>query len=146
MASDFSALIASVHEAMASRLEPQLEELGVSWTSFQLLAAVHGAEGKIAQAEIAHRLGVAPATLSESVQGHLKHGTLIQVGSEIDRRVKHLELTKFGKEKFAEIFRLVAATEKEMLTGIPAAERKAVEKVLTRVVQNLESPGTKPLR
>ena len=70
--------IAAIYERQAEWLEPRLADLGVSWATFQLLTTVAGAGEEASQIEVARRLGVTAATLSESVQGHVGRGLLKQ--------------------------------------------------------------------
>ena len=58
--------VATLYELQSAWLEPKLKEMGVRWTTFQLLATIFGAGDDARQAEVARRLGVSPATLSES--------------------------------------------------------------------------------
>lgn len=143
---EFAALLATAYDQMAARLEPGLKKLGVSWSSFQLLAAVHSSDGRVSQAELASRLGIAPATMTEAVQAQIKAGMVQQIPSEHDRRVKTLRLSPKGNRTFSQILQLLEEAEMDMLKGVSSANRAVVEKVLTRVAENLETAGTKSLR
>lgn len=91
------------------------------------------------QAEVARRLAIAPATLSESVQIHVENGLLTQEASPGDRRKKVLRLTPAAKKKMTEVGKYVQELEATMASGLSNEQRINLEKVLEKVVNNLES-------
>jgi DNA-binding MarR family transcriptional regulator len=113
--------------------------MGVSWATFQLLTAVSNAGAAASQVEVARRLGVTAATLSESVQSHMDKELLARTRSEKDKRVKILTLTPKSKEIMSKIRDLVFESDEMMSRGILPNEMTAAKKVLDRVMQNLES-------
>lgn len=137
--SAFIPRIAALHELQSIFLEPKLRKLGISLNTFQLLTAIHAAGASASQVEIARRLGISPATLSETVQVHIRRGLLDQAPSTTDRRVKILRLTKSSSSKLKEVVRLLDELEAEMLRGIsPSALRQAMA-VLDQVIENVEN-------
>lgn len=140
MAKSFlGARIAAAYELHAEWMEPRLTALGVSWASFQLLVTVSNAGANASQIEVATRLGVTAATLSESVQSHIERGFLTRTQSEKDKRVKILRLTPKSSEIVKKILELVAESEEMMTRGVLPDEMAVARKVLDRVMQNLES-------
>ncbi len=133
------ALVAAVYELQSSWLEPRLKAIGVSWGTFQLLTTVSSAGKKASQVEVARRLGVTAATLSETVFSHVQKGLLEQVPSQQDRRVKILALTDRSKTLMKQIKRLVSESEKTMVKGISDTEAERLSGLLERVMSNLES-------
>ncbi|HXH60471.1 MAG TPA: MarR family winged helix-turn-helix transcriptional regulator [Fimbriimonadaceae bacterium] len=131
--------IASVYELQAEWLEPRLNELGVSWSSFQLLSTVASAGDEASQIEVARRLGVTAATLSESVQSHIERGLLRQVTSEKDKRVRLLVLTPTSTRLVQEIRNLVIESEQVMVKGLQFSETSNAASILDRVLSNLRS-------
>jgi len=85
--------IGLLYDLQASWLEPRFARHGLSFTTFQLLAAVQSAGKSASQVEIARRLGISAATLSEAVFALVKRGWIQQAASSTDRRVKVLSLT-----------------------------------------------------
>jgi DNA-binding MarR family transcriptional regulator len=120
-------------------MEPRLAAIGVSWATFQLLTTVANAGLKASQIEVARRLGVTAATLSESVQSHVERGLLVQVQSQTDKRVKVLKLTPHAQDLVGKIRELVVQAEAMMSRGVLPDELASTVKVLDRVMQNLES-------
>jgi DNA-binding MarR family transcriptional regulator len=140
MTSDLiGARIAALYELQSAWLEPRLADIGVTWTTFQLLAAVTAAGRSASQIEVARRLGVTPATLSEAVFQHVKRGLLEQVASPRDRRVKVLRLTPDAKAVMRQIKKLLEESESLMTAGIAQEDSAAAARFLDRLRDNLQS-------
>ncbi len=133
------ARIAAVYDLQAEYLEPRLEALCVSWTTFLLLTAISNAGEEASQIEVARRLGVTAATLSESVQNHVAKGLIRQTNSKKDGRVKVLVLTAKTTRVLQKIRDLVVASEETMTRGLLPHELSAACIVLDRIEQNFES-------
>ncbi|MBN8691410.1 MAG: winged helix-turn-helix transcriptional regulator [Armatimonadetes bacterium] len=131
-------LIAAIYEYQAAYLEPKLKKIGLSLGSFQLLAAVHAAGEGASQIDIARRLGIAPATLSETVQIQVNNGMLEQVTSKVDRRVKSLVLTNDAKKKLEEVRKMIQQLEQAMLAKLPPANLNVTLSTLETVLDNVE--------
>lgn len=130
--------IAALYELQAVFVEPTLKSHGLGWGAFQLLATVHAGGGRVPQAEIARRLGVAPATLCESVQTYVKKGLLVQTASTEDRRAKGLSLTPRAETIVRAVLVALDEAEQAMLHGIGATPRNATAATLDRCLENLE--------
>lgn len=130
--------VAAIYELQAAWLEPRLKQIGVRWSSFQLLAAIVGAGDEASQAEIARRLAVAPATLSEAVQNHVERGWVEQVPSPRDKRLKVLRLTLQGKKLMGQVRNLVIECEHLMAAAVTPAQSTACAKVLDKMIESLE--------
>lgn len=130
--------IAAVYELHAAFLEPKLKQIGVSWATFQLYSAVFAAGSSASQAEVARRLGLTPATLSESVQIHVRKGLLEQVPGANDRRVKILRLTAKAEKQLKQIRELISQAETVMLEGLSSEETRVVSALLDRCRGNFE--------
>ncbi len=133
--------IAAVYELQAAWLEPELRKLGIRWNTFQLLSAVQHSGGRAAQVEIARRLGVTPATLSESVRSHVQAGLIEQAPSNADRRARMLSLTVEGRRLMDEIGKRLAECESTMMRGLSDKQLEQARRVLEQVYQNLQSQG-----
>lgn len=130
--------VATLYELQSAWLEPRLAQLGVRWTTFQLLATIVGAGDEASQAEVARRLGVSPATLSESVQNHVKDGLIEQIPSTTDKRLKVLQLSPQGKKMMGKIRTLIVECEDLMSGSVSTQEAKTCAKVLDRMIESLE--------
>ncbi len=137
--SQLGPLVATLYELQSAYLEPKLKAAGIRWTTFQLLAAVIGAGDQASQAEIARRLAVAPATLSEAVQTHVRQGLLIQAPAPSDRRKKILQLTPEAKRKMSKVAVHVQTLEQLLTASISPKLIAETETALEKMVQNLEN-------
>ncbi|MFM9872769.1 MAG: MarR family winged helix-turn-helix transcriptional regulator [Fimbriimonadaceae bacterium] len=136
--SQLGPFIATIYELQSAWLEPRLKAAGIRWTTFQLLATVLGAGDDASQAEVARRLAVAPATLSESVQIHVEKGLLTQEASPKDKRKKVLRLTAAGKKKMSSVAKHVQELETHLIQGISPKDLGSIEQSLGKIVENLE--------
>ncbi|MBX3110725.1 MAG: winged helix-turn-helix transcriptional regulator [Fimbriimonadaceae bacterium] len=130
--------VATVYELQSAWLSPRLKAKGISWTTFQLIAAVHAAGDDASQVEVSRRLGVSAATLSESVRDHVAKGILEQVPSQQDRRVKVLRLTSRATGFYRDISSLVNECEALMSAGLSAKDVESCAKTLDQMIQKLE--------
>jgi MarR family transcriptional regulator, transcriptional regulator for hemolysin len=128
--------IAALYERQSAWLEPRLAALGVPWGTFQLLTAVAAAAGRASQAEVARRLGITPATLSETVFSHVQRGLLEQVSSESDRRVKTLRPTDRGRALLRKIHALLEEAEAATMEGLTSGERDQLARLLDKVLDS----------
>ena len=131
-------LIATLYELQSAWLEPKLKSAGMRWTTFQLLATVLAAGEDASQAEVAKRLAIAPATLSEAVQVHVQSGMLSQEFSPTDRRKRILKLTPEAKRKMTVVAKHLAEFESHLARAINLKELESTEKTLKKIVDNLE--------
>ncbi|MBS1723170.1 MAG: winged helix DNA-binding protein [Armatimonadetes bacterium] len=132
------ARVATIYELQSAWLEPRLRKIGVSWTTFQLLTTVASAGKRASQVEVARRIGVTAATLSETVYNHVKSGLLQQVPSERDRRVKILQLTEESKAMMRQIKRQIGEVEVLMTHGLSERQSSELASLLDKVLANLE--------
>lgn len=134
---------------MTAALEPHLQAADLTLATFELLSAIHGAQGKATQADIARRLGVTPPTLSEAVHNALKRNLLEQVSDPQDARLRRLRLTKTGRAKITQVLEAMSQSERDMLIGIDAESLGVAREVLRQAIRNLArsiTPPTAPSR
>lgn len=136
--------IAALYELQAELLEPKLRALGVSWSAFQLLAAVHASGGKASQAEISRKLGVTPATLSEAIHVQIEKGLFRQEASKGDKRVKLVKLTPKAVTLMRKIQVHVDSIESSLTAGIKKMDLKLLAQLLDQAGRNLEKLLQKP--
>ncbi len=131
--------VATLYELQAIYLEPQLKALGVSWSSFQLLSAVQGVGSNASQAEIARRLCVTAATMSEAVSQHVHLGLLERVGKDGDRRVKLLKLTPHSRELMGKVKTVIQEMEQVIIRGLAAQTVERCAATLDKAITSLET-------
>lgn len=130
-------LIASLNECYWACFGPELKRLGWSLGTFQLLTAVHAAGANASQVEVAERLGITPATLSESVHALCQKGLLEQLNNPKDRRKRTLRLTPAATKPLNSLRATMSQVEKNMTQGLSESEIKTVQAILGRMNQNL---------
>ncbi len=119
-------------------MEPRLHAIGVKWGTFQILTAVQSAGGEATQAQIARRLGITPATLSEAVSEHVQSGLLEQVGKVGDRRAKVLKLTGRSRELMVQVKDVIHEMEQVIVRGIDGPSMIQCADTLDRAIASLE--------
>ncbi len=127
---------AALYELVLSYVESPLAKQGITLGTFELLSAVRGA-GKASQAEIARRLGIAPASLCEAVRIGVAKGLVLQEDAPSDRRAKRLALTDKGRKALAGALKVLEEAEAAMLDGIGDAKVKTTIDVLQAATDNL---------
>lgn len=139
--------IGILYDLQTNYLEPRLRKLGIGWGTFQLLAAVQAAGKGASQAEIARRLGITPATLSEAVFANVKKGYLEQNVDESDRRVRTLALTPQAKSILRKVTGEFEACEKALVEGLSdkalVAANEAIDNAIKNLQQNLDFSESK---
>ncbi len=108
-------------ELLAEVANPILKELGISRATFDLISAVAGA-GDASQAELARRLGVAPATMSEAIQKTIQAGLIERSADPADARLKRVSLTAHGRAVIRTTFQSIKSAEREAVERIPAED------------------------
>ena len=124
-------------ELIAQSIQPTLERLKVSFSTFELLSAVHASGPDTPQAEIARRLGITAPSLTEAVRASVKADLLEQHDSLYDARSKTLHLTRAGVKVLQEILQSVNEAEGTLVQGIPSQDLRTAVQVLKIANRNL---------
>lgn len=124
-------------ELLTAAMSPELERVGLTVSSFELLSAIQASGGKASQAEIAQRLNIRPPSLSEAVRYASQKGLVEQVGVEEDRRLKRLRLTTAGRRAVHEVLESVREAESEMVSECAPEEIAEAVQLLRRINRNL---------
>ncbi len=130
-------LLARVCKAHYSRARVLLEEIGLYRGQQFVLCALWSEEG-ITHSELADRLGVHPATISNALQRMERAGFVERRPDLEDQRVSRVYLTDAGREIQGAVERIWAELEVETMKGFSEEEREALERLLERVYENLE--------
>lgn len=136
-----SGQVSVLSEMVASMLQPILDDHGIGFGTFDLLAAVHAADGKLPQAAIARRMGISPASLTESVKTGVRRGLVQQVERDGDMRAKTLTLTPAGRRLLELCFKRLDEVEFLMGQNVSRDEMEITLRVLRQGIQNLLKVG-----
>lgn len=131
-----SGIIVELASCQARLLTPALKEAGLSWSSFSLLATVAGSD-EISQTDLGQEMGLAPATLSESVSEHVRLGLLRQVTSPTDKRVKLISVTAEGTRKLRQVLPTIHWIDSLYDEPLGAAGSKQLAQDLTAIAARL---------
>jgi DNA-binding MarR family transcriptional regulator len=125
------------YEAVATRLEPRLQAVGLSLGTFELLSAVHAARGKAHQAALARRLGVTPPTLCEALRSAVRAGLVTQDRDPSDARIKRVSLTAAGTAALGRALLALDELEREVVEELGQEAARALADGLRRATRRL---------
>lgn len=106
-------LLNQANQAVRSRLEQELRQLGLTGIQYTVLSIVDSRDG-ISSAELSRRFFVTPQTMNEVVAGLERRGLLVREESAQNRRVLTGRRTKAGSETLARADRLADQIEADV--------------------------------
>jgi MarR family multiple antibiotic resistance transcriptional regulator len=121
----------------AAAINESLKEHGLARSQWQVLSHVSAA-GTLSQKELQCAMQVEPATLTGIVDSLAGKGWLERLENPQDKRGKLLRLTAEGTARWERIPDVVARIERCMLVGVSAEDRRALERVVDRMIANLQ--------
>ena len=92
----------------------------------------------LTQSELAHRLHVAPATVTIALQRMERIGLIERRSDQRDQRVSHVFLTDRGRSLRANVEENWDRLEEQMLAGFSSTEREVMREYLLRIRANLD--------
>ncbi len=137
MRDSLAAQVSLFNELLSSAMDPELEKLGITPSTFELLSAIRGAGGRGTQVEVARRLGITAPSLSEAVSHAVARGLVEQKLGVRDKRSKVLILSPTGKQAVERVLKGVNLAEQKMVEGVDHDELNAAVEVLKKVNRNL---------
>ncbi len=132
-------LAASVHDAMRSllrRLQPVLEDEGISMGQFWGLHAISSL-GPSSMNSVADKLLVAPPTVCANVDALERAGLLERRRSDADRRRVELALTAKGREAESRVWKAIGRAMEDGTRGFSKKEIAAAVRVFRALVDHL---------
>lgn len=132
-------LLAQASHTLSTELTAALEGLGISPRAFCVLTAA--ASGEHTQIELAQRVGLDKTTLVVTLDELEGSGLARRKPSPHDRRARVIEVTAAGQRRIEQARRIVDAIQADVLSSLPAGERKALVHGLARLVaERLSTP------
>jgi len=92
----------------------------------------------LTQSELAHRLHVAPATVTIALQRMERIGLIKRRSDQRDQRVSRVFLTDRGRSLRANVEGNWSKLEEQMLAGFSSTEREVMREYLLRIRANLD--------
>lgn len=119
-------------------IERGITPLGISLQEMRIAGLLMGEAG-ITQKELAEKLSVRPATLSVAITKLEKQGLIKRQISQADKRVQFLTLKP--NKRFAQVDEVLIDIETGIGDGISKKDLEVTQRVVTRIIKNLEKMG-----
>jgi MarR family transcriptional regulator, transcriptional regulator for hemolysin len=127
-------LLSQASYALATEFGAALEPLGISPRSYCVLAAAMSAEHS--QTELTHLVGVDKTTMVVTLDALEESGLAERRPSAEDRRARVIAVTSKGEKTVAKARELIEAVQADVLSALPAEERKRFVASLDRLVSD----------
>lgn len=129
---------------MARQQQRALADAGIHFSGFEVMAALHRRNDPrgLTLSELAQMMAVTPASITNRVDHLVTKGLIERIGSEADRRVGFVKLTKQGQKLVAKLLPDVLTAEAQLFKGLKKGERKDLFKLLSKLLESLESGST----
>jgi MarR family transcriptional regulator for hemolysin len=140
-------LLSQASYVLSTQLTAALEKVGVSPRAYCVLSTAM--TGEFTQIELAHAVGLDKTTMVVTIDELEAAGLAKRRLASEDRRARIVAVTKAGERKVAQAEEIVDRVHSDVLAELPAGERKAFVKALTRLVGGRLSsaaPCSKPVR
>jgi MarR family transcriptional regulator, transcriptional regulator for hemolysin len=125
-------LLSRASYTLTTELTAALEGLGISPRAHAVLAAA--ATGDHTQTELAKTVGLDKTTMVVTLDELEAAGLAERRPSPTDRRARVIGVTRKGRKKLDEAERIGDAIREDVLSALPAGERKAFLGALTKLV------------
>jgi DNA-binding MarR family transcriptional regulator len=116
---------------LQDRLERACEEAGVTSAKYGPLSVLLQADEPLPLSELANRLRCVRSNMTQLVDRLETDGLVRRTSDPDDRRVVRAELTPLGRERAVAASRLVSKVQKEFTAALSAADRDAIDRILT---------------
>jgi DNA-binding MarR family transcriptional regulator len=127
-------LLATTSHALATEMTAALEDIGLSPRAHCVLSTA--LTGDLTQTEIAQTVGLDKTTMVVLLDELEELGLAERRPSPHDRRARVVGVTPAGEQKVADGQELVEQTQAEILSSLPARERKALLDALAHLVEH----------
>lgn len=129
-------LLAQVCRAQHGRVRAMLHEIGLYRGQQFVLCALWAEEG-LTHSELADRLRVHPATVSNALKRMERAGFVERRSDPEDQRVSRVYLTEAGRSIRGAVERVWSQLEEQTLDGFSVEEHDMLDRLLQRVRDNL---------
>lgn len=124
------------HNLMLGAARRRLDARVATMSRFDLLASLYGEDGQ-PLASLSRRLLVTAGNLTGLVDRAERDGVVVRRADPTDRRVARVHLTPKGRTLIGELMPLHAEHVHELVSTLPAAERRALRRLLGRLRDGL---------
>ena len=116
----------------------RLKDLGMSQATWVAVASIARNEQPLSQSELAQELGVESATVVPLINRLVEAGLVERVLTERDKRKRLLVATPKGLELYHQVKAVADELREEILTVITPEEQEITQRVLTRLLHEVE--------
>jgi MarR family transcriptional regulator for hemolysin len=127
-------LLARANHALATELTAALADLGLSPRGYHVLAAA--LHGDRTQSELAEAVGLDKTTMVVTIDELEAAGLAERRPSSTDRRARVIAVTRAGADKLVEAGKVKDRVQADVLSALPAKERKVLVDALQRLVSD----------
>lgn len=132
-------LIKQIHDRLAKRSNNTLRAKDLTMMQVSVLMALQKAKRQqLSMKELERYFGVAQSTIAGIVSRLEQKGFAEAFGDETDKRIKLVHITSAGELCCAEAACYMNKTEEDLLKGFSSSEQKMLNRLLTRVADNLK--------
>jgi MarR family transcriptional regulator, transcriptional regulator for hemolysin len=125
-------LLSHADHVLGTEVAVALAPLGLGSRGYCVLATALRSE--LTQKELADLIGLDKTTMVVTVDELERAGLAERKPSRTDRRARVIAVTKAGERRVAEGHKIIDAVQSNVLSALPAAERKAFLSALMRLV------------
>lgn len=116
----------------------RLKDLGMSQATWVAVASIARNEQPLSQSELAQELGVESATVVPLINRLVEAGLVERVLTERDKRKRLLVAMPKGLELYHQVKAVADELREEILTVITPEEQEITQRVLTRLLHEVE--------
>jgi len=131
-------LIRSAHNSMTERFVQNVLDSGldISMDQWMILGPIWQLQSP-SQKELGEICLKDKPSISRIVDSLEKKSLVVRVADQIDHRIKHVVLTKAGKQLFYDVLPIMEKTREEVRGEIPEEEIEVFKNVLSKIIENL---------
>lgn len=134
----FALALHSTARTWRQGVDRRLRHLGVSQAGWLAITTIAKTKSAFSQIELAHALGVEGPSLVTLIDRLVKSGLVERHPSQTDRRVKHVVLTKAGRELYANVRSEASRYRQEVLSGVDRDRLLDVTQLLEALQSRIE--------
>lgn len=129
-------MLARTAKAASRAFDDALSEAGGSLPTWLIMISLK-TQSAGNQRELADAVGIRGATLSHHLDGMERAGLVTRRRDPANRRVHQVRLTQAGEALFRKLAGAATAHDRRLRAGISDAELAALERLLTRLRENV---------
>lgn len=138
--SSLGLLFRQVRDAMWARMAHELEQAGHDLSFSQYVTLKKLALGDAGATELARAADLNPGAMTRLIDRLVERGLVERVADAHDRRALRIHLTADGQAIWRDIDQCGRRVRERAMTGLSAAERSQLVRLLEHVRDNLELP------